>query len=363
MRLRAPGLPDFPWDTIAADGALAESHPGGACDLSVGTPVDPTPEVARRALAAAADAPGYPAVWGTPAVRAAIAAYLEQRWGAPHLSDRHVLPVIGTKELVGWLPLLLGVGPGDEVVIPEVAYPTYAVGALLVGATVVPAKSPDEVADRRPVLVWTNSPSNPSGRIDSAAEVRAWIEYARATGAVLAADECYGEFGWTGEPTSVLDEGVNGGSLDGVLAAYSLSKRSNLAGYRAGFVAGDPGIVAALLGLRKHLGMMVSTPVQAAMTAVLGDQAHVVAQRARYAARRETLAAALTSAGFRIDDSDGGLYLWATRDEPCRVTSHWLAERGIIVAPGDFYGAAGSRHVRIALTATDERIAAAAARL
>jgi len=360
---RPPDLPDFPWDTIAADVALAASHPGGACDLSVGTPVDPTPAIGQAALRDAADSPGYPAVWGTPELRAAIQAYLLHRWGATGLTERGVLPVIGSKELVGWLPILAGVRPGDTVVIPELAYPTYAVGALMAGARIVTAGSPADVADQSPALVWTNSPANPDGHVDSAAQTAAWVAYARDKGALLAADECYGEFGWDAEPVSVLDARVNGGSYDGLLGVYSLSKRSNLAGYRAGFVAGDATVVAGLLGLRKHLGMMVPSPVQAAMTVLLGDQSHVDEQRARYAARRTLLKNALVAAGFRIEGSQGGLYLWATRDEPGRVTAHWLATRGIIVAPGDFYGPAGAGFVRIALTATDERIAAAASRL
>jgi len=363
MRFRAPALPDFPWDTIADDIALAESHPDGACDLSVGTPVDPTPEIGRRALADASDAHGYPTVWGTSELHEAILTYVTNRWGAPQMDEHNVMAIIGAKELVAWLPILLGVKPGETVVIPEVAYPTYAVGALMAGARVVTASSPDDVADESPVLVWTNSPSNPSGAVDDEEHVRAWVEYARTKGALLAADECYGEFGWEAEPVSVLNRGINDCSPEGILGVYSMSKRSNLAGYRAGFVAGDSEIVMGLVGLRKHLGMMVPTPVQAAMTVLLGDQNHVYDQRARYAARRTSLSSALCEAGFAIDSSQAGLYLWATRGENGRITSHWLAERGIIVAPGDFYGEAGADHVRIALTATDERIAAACSRL
>jgi succinyldiaminopimelate transaminase len=244
-----------------------------------------------------------------------------------------------------------------------VAYPTYAVGALMAGARVVTATTPDEVAGESPLLVWTNSPSNPTGEVDDLERVKAWVDYARAKDAVLAADECYSEFGWDAQPVSVLDQRVNGGSVENLLGVYSMSKRSNLAGYRAGFVAGDETVVMALLEVRKQLGMMVSTPVQAAMTVLLGDQSHVELQRTRYASRRELLAKALVAAGFEIDGSQAGLYLWATKGEPGRVTSHWLAERGIIVAPGDFYGVTGADHVRIALTATDERIEAAAARL
>ena len=360
---RPLALPDFPWDTIADAGARARSHPDGICDLSVGTPVDPTPEIGRQALADASDAHGYPLTWGTSALRHAINDYLVTRWGAPDPTERGVLPVIGTKELVGWLPTLLGLGPDDTVVIPATAYPTYAVGAAVAGCRVVTAETPDDVADERPALVWTNSPSNPTGRVADEAETTAWIAYARERGALLVADECYGEFGWDAEPVSALDARLNGGDVTGIVGAYSLSKRSNLAGYRAGFIGGDASVVSQLLEVRKHLGMMVPAPVQAAMTVLLGDDDHVRIQRDRYAARRALLAPALLEAGFRIDHSNAGLYLWATRGENCRATVDWLADRGILAAPGDFYGTASTEHVRIALTATDERIAAAAARL
>jgi len=356
-------LPDFPWDTIAGAAARARSHAGGICDLSVGTPVDPTPELARKALAEASDAHHYPLTSGTPALRQAIEDYLSQRWGAPQLGDRGVLPVIGTKELVGWLPTLLGLGGQDTVVIPATAYPTYAVGAAVAGCRVVTAETPGDVVDERPALVWTNSPSNPTGRVADAAETSAWIAYCRDRGALLAADECYGEFGWDAEPVSALDARINGGDVTGIVGAYSLSKRSNLAGYRAGFIAGDPSVVSQLLEVRKHLGMMVSAPVQAAMTVLLGDDEHVRVQRERYASRRQVLSAALVAAGYRIDHSQAGLYLWVTLGEPGRATVDRLADLGILAAPGDFYGTAGADHVRIALTAPDERISAAAARL
>jgi len=360
-------LPDFPWDTIAGARATAAAHPDGICDLSVGTPVDPTPELARRALAEAADAHGYPTTMGTAALRDAIVDQMTRRWGAVGLGREGVLPVIGTKELVAWLPTQLGLGPDDTVVVPAVAYPTYAVGALLVGARTVPATDLDSLratlGDVRPALIWLNSPSNPTGEILDAAAMRGWVGYARETGAVLASDECYGEFGWEAEPWSVLHPDVCGDDHTGLLACHSLSKRSNLAGYRAGFIAGEAGIVQDLLELRKHTGMMMPAPVQAAMTALLGDDAHVREQRERYLARRAVLRPALEAAGYRIDHSEGSLYLWATRGEDSRTTLDRLAALGILAAPGDFYGTAGDRHVRIALTATDERIAAAARRL
>ena len=363
MSLRARNLPDFPWDSLAGAKARAQGHPDGIVDLSVGTPVDPTPELGQRALTAASDAPGYPTTWGTPQVRDAIRRYLAGRWGSVPIADEGVLPVIGTKELVAQLPFLLGLGPGDLVVIPEVAYPTYEVGARLVDAAVQPADDPSAIVAASPALVWINSPANPQGAILSAEQLAGWVQYCREHGAVLASDECYGEFGWDDQPVSVLHPSVNGGSLHGLLAVHSLSKRSNLAGYRAGFVAGDPDLVSELRELRKHAGGMVPAPVQAAMAALLGDQTHVDEQRARYLGRRERLRPALEAAGFRVDHSEGSLYLWCTRNESGRASVDWLAERGILVAPGDFYGAASGDHVRVALTATDERIDAAIRRL
>lgn len=355
-------LPVFPWDTLGQARATASAHPDGVVDLSVGTPVDPTPAVARRALAAASQAPGYPTTWGTPALRAAIIDYLAGRWAAEGLTDRNVLPVIGTKELVAGLPQQLGLGPDDLVVMPTTAYPTYDVGARLAGCRIQLCDDPEAVQGR-PSLIWINSPANPHGAIASESLLKRWIQFARAQGALLASDECYAEFGWASEPASVLRPDLCEGSTANLLVLHSLSKRSNLAGYRAGFVAGDGDAITELLEVRKHCGLMMPTPVQAAMAAALADQQHVEEQRTRYLRRRTVLADALIGAEFRIDHSEGSLYLWATRGEGCRATVTWLAELGILVAPGDFYGPAGQSHVRIALTATDERVDAAAGRL
>lgn len=356
-------LPDFPWDSLVPYRGRATAHPGGIADLSVGTPVDPTPAIARAALAAAAEAPGYPATYGTARLRQSVVDWLGRRFGIDGVDPDGVLPTIGSKELVAWLPTLLGMGDGDVVVHPELAYPSYDVGARLAGATPVPADSLTALGPRRVGLVWVNSPANPHGQVLPSEHLAKVVSWARERGAVVASDECYLEFGWAARPVSVLDPAVNGGSLDGILSVHSLSKRSNLAGYRAGFVVGDVMLVRRLLEVRRHAGMMMPTPVQAAMIAALGDDAHVEEQRARYATRRDVLQPALTKAGLRIDHSEAGLYLWATRDEPCWDTVGWLADRGILVAPGEFYGARGARHVRVALTATEERIRAAASRL
>jgi succinyldiaminopimelate transaminase len=355
-------LPDFPWDLLAPYKEQARQHPGGIVDLSVGTPVDPTPRVVRQALVDAADAPGYPATYGTPELRDAVAGWLTRRLGV-EADPAAVLPLIGTKEAVAWLPTLLGAGPGDTVAFPELAYPTYDVGARLAGATSRAVDGLFSLGPETPKIVWINSPSNPTGKVLPAEHLRKVVAWARTRGAIVISDECYSELGWDAEPVSVLRPDVCDGDHRGLLALHSLSKRSNLAGYRAGFVTGDPALVAALLEIRKHAGMIVPAPVQAAMTAAYGDDAHVEEQRARYARRRAVLRTALEAYGFRIDHSQAGLYLWATRDEPCWDTVKALAELGVLVAPGDFYGETGARHVRVAITATDERVDAAVARL
>lgn len=316
----------------------------------------------RDALAAGSNAPGYPLTAGNPRLRAAIAAWLAATCGAD-LPGLGVLPTIGSKELVAWLPTLLGIGPGDTVVIPEIGYPTYEVGVTLAGARAVRSDSLTALGPERVRLVWINSPSNPTGRVLPVAHLRKVVDWARERGAIVASDECYLPLGWEAEPVSVLSPEVRGDSYAGVLAVHSLSKRSNLAGYRGGFLGGDPAIVAEILSVRKHAGMIVPEPVQDAMTAALGDELHVTEQRGRYEARRERLRAALTGAGFRVEHSEAGLYLWSTRDEDCWETVAWLAERGILVAPGAFYGPAGVKHVRVALTASDAHIDEAVRRL
>ncbi|KOX02200.1 N-succinyldiaminopimelate aminotransferase [Streptomyces sp. NRRL B-3648] len=356
-------LPAFPWDKLAPYKKTAEAHPDGIVDLSVGTPVDPVPELVQKALIDAADSPGYPTVWGTPALRDAITGWLERRLGARGVTHRHVLPVVGSKELVAWLPTQLGLGPGDKVAYPRLAYPTYEVGARLARAAHEVYDDPRDLDPAGLKLLWLNTPSNPTGKVIGKQELTDIVAWARAHDVLVFSDECYLELGWETDPVSVLHPDVNGGSYDGIVAVHSLSKRSNLAGYRAAFVAGDPAVLGPLLEIRKHGGMMTSAPTQAAVVAALGDDAHVHEQRGRYAARREALRAALLAAGFRIEHSEASLYLWATRDESCWTTVADLAARGILVAPGDFYGEAGGNHVRVAFTATDERVRAAVSRL
>jgi succinyldiaminopimelate transaminase len=367
-------LPDYPWEAMAPYLAKASEHPGGVVNLSIGTPVDPTPALIQDALKAAADAPGYPTVHGTPALREAIAGWFERRRGVAGLDPRNIMPTVGSKELVAWLPLLLGLKPGDVVVRPKVAYPTYDIGATLAGATSVATDNLDELDDAtrsRVRLIWVNSPGNPTGSVRDAESLKALVVQARELGAVVASDECYAELGWGtwdvqrgGQRVpSILDPRVAGGSHQGLLAVYSLSKQSNLAGYRAAFVAGDPDLMPNLVNSRKHAGMIVPYPVQEAMRVALGDDTHVEAQKDLYRGRRERLVPALLDFGLEIKDSDAGLYLWSTAGENTWDTVARLAERGIVVGPGVFYGEAGNGYVRVALTGTDERIDAAVDRL
>jgi aspartate/methionine/tyrosine aminotransferase len=380
----AARIPEYPWDALAPLTEKARAFPGGAVDLSLGSPVDPVPAVVQDALAKAADAPGYPRTAGTPALREAAAGWLARSFDV-HVPPSAVLPVVGTKEFIAWLPTQLGLGAGDTVIYPSLAYPTYAVGAQLAGASPVAGDieageivAGDRVAGDRVAgdvpgdvpgdsarLLWVNSPSNPTGRVLSPESLRSAVEWARSRGCVVASDECYISLGWDVTPVSALHSSVRGDSLSGVLGVFSLSKRSSLAGYRAGFVAGDPELIAQLLLIRKQSGMIVPQPVQAAMTAALLDDVHAGEQKERYRARRGVLRSGLEAAGFRIDHSEAGLYLWAAKPgldgrAACELLA---ADCGILVGPGYMYGPAGASHIRLALTASDERIAAAAERL
>jgi succinyldiaminopimelate transaminase len=360
-------LPDYPWDAMRPYAEIARRHPDGIVDLSIGSPVDPTPSLVREALASATDAHSYPQTAGTPALREAVTRWFARRRNVSDVHDDEVLPTIGSKELVAWLPFMLGLGENDVVVHPRAAYPTYAVGAAIAGAVAVASDDPAEWPENTR-LVWLNSPGNPDGAVLDVAGLARAVARARELGAVVASDECYAELGWDGpwqhEPVpSLLDPRVTGGDRTGLLAVYSLSKQSNLAGYRAAFIAGDSVLIDRLLTVRKHAGMMPPAPVQAAMVAALEDDAHVAAQKELYRARRDVLRPALVGFGMRIDHSEAGLYLWGTKGVDAWETIAELAELGILAGPGPFYGDHFPDHVRLSLTATDERIAAAAARL
>ena len=357
-------FPEFPWNRLSPLWEIARKHPDGTIDLTVGAPVDPTPGVIRDALIGAVDAPSYPSTEGPVELRAAVVNYLARRGGVRCLTPEMVLPTIGTKEVISQLPAFLGLGEDDVIAIPDLGYPTYEIGALAAKSQILRYLDPCDVDTTGVAVLWLNSPSNPEGRILSSGDLRHILSRARSTGTLVVSDECYLEFGWTQEPVSILHPDVCDDDSSGILICNSLSKRSNLAGYRAGFLAGDQALLAGLLEYRKHMGQMVPSPVQAAMVAALDDDEHVAEQRERYLGRRLALRPALEAAGFVIDHSDGGLYFWVRREgEDCWQIAEWFAHRGVIGVPGEIYGDSGRQHVRLTITVEDHDVAEAVARL
>tara|TARA_B110000503_G_C7132581_1_gene407446 strand:+ start:869 stop:1906 length:1038 start_codon:yes stop_codon:yes gene_type:complete len=341
---------------LAPFGARAKEHAGGIIDLSQGTPVDQTPAFIQQELKNAANSPGYPLTIGTPELRSAMRNWATNVLGAS--GDFDVLPTIGSKELIAWLPSILR---AKTLLYPKVAYPTYLVGSMISQSENI-AVEIDAKSWPKSDLAWINSPSNPTGRVHSESELEAVIAYARENNSLVASDECYISFPATGPvPVSILK--LADGNNKNLLAVHSMSKRSNLAGYRAGLIVGDPDVIAEIREVRKHAGLLLPLPIQKAMTVALGDEEHVAIQAARYATRREVLSAALIAAGFQIDFSNAGLYIWCTRHEDSWKSVSWLADVGILATPGIFYGAAGAKHIRIAMTATDDQISQAASRI
>ena len=340
-------LPDFPWDALAPFGEKARAHPSGFIDLSQGTPVDPTPEFIQEAFRAASNSPSYPVTAGTSELREAITNWAKNELGAT--GEFGVLPLIGSKELVAWLPTIL---QSSHVLYPEIAYPTYLVGSMI-AKTKSTAVDFDATSWPKADLAWVNSPSNPTGRVNTDSELIKSIEWAR-NGSVVVADECYLEFGNGVTPKSILS--LTNGNNKNILAIHSLSKRSSMAGYRAAMMIGDKDLIAKILEVRKHAGMMVPLPVQKAMVAALSDNKHVALQRDLYNSRKAKVRNAIEKHGFKVEHSEAGLYLWATRGETDWDSVSWFAENGILVTPGHFYGEKGGKYVRIAMTATDAQI-------
>lgn len=360
-------LPEYPWQSLKPYSEKASRHKDGAIDLSVGSPIDETPEVIQRALKEFANAPGYPATAGSKEFREAVVKWFANRRNVPGLDPDQVMPTIGSKELISWLPVLLGLGKGDVVVQPKVAYTAYAVGAAFSGATLVSEDDPEKWPSNTK-LIWINSPGNPDGKVLNADQLAKALKRARELGALLASDECYAELGWS-TPwdkeviPSILDPRVCGENHEGLLCVYSLSKQSNMAGYRAAFAVGSKALIKDLVNLRMHAGMMMPVPTQQAVIAALGDYEHVAKEKDVYRARREKLLQAVKSYGFEVSDSEAGLYLWATLGKDCWDTVDEMAELGIVVVPGSFYGPFATDHVRFSLTASDSDISRAAARL
>lgn len=361
------GLPDYPWKSLKPYSEKAAQHQDGAIDLSVGSPIDPTPDSVQQALKKFSNSPGYPSTAGTAEFRKAVVEWFARRRQVPGLDPDQVMPSIGSKELISWLPTFLGIGPGDVVVQPKVAYTAYAVGAALSGATLVSEDDPEKWPTNTK-LIWINSPGNPDGKVLDVAGFAKAVARARELGALLASDECYAELGWSAPwdkevIPSVLDPRVCGDSHDGILCLYSLSKQSNMAGYRAAFAVGSKDLIRDLVNLRMHTGMIMPFPTQQAVIAALEDGTHVATEKAIYSKRRETLLAAVTAYGFEVTDSEAGLYLWATLGQDCWSTVGEMAQLGIVVVPGSFYGEHATKHVRFSLTATDSDISGAALRL
>jgi succinyldiaminopimelate transaminase len=329
---------------LAPYGEKAKKYPGGFIDLSQGTPVDPTPTFIQEALTKASNSPSYPLTAGSSQLKDAIRAWATLNLGATGEFD--VLPVIGSKEFVALLPTFL---QSKTVLYPKIAYPTYLVGALMASAKAIPVEI-DAKSWPTADLAWINSPSNPTGQVQSDSEILATINWARNNGSVIASDECYLSF--SKEAKSILS--LTGGNNEGVLAVHSLSKRSNLAGYRAAFVIGDSKLIDQIRQIRKHAGLIVPLPVQQAMIAALSDNNHAIEQAERYEKRRIKLITALSKAGFSIEFSKAGLYIWCSKNEDCYKTVDWFANLGVLVTPGSFYGS--EKFIRIALTATDESI-------
>lgn len=414
------GLPVFPWDTLAPFKKQALAHPQGLVDLSVGTPVDDTPLAVQQALQAAANSPGYPTVYGAVELREAIAKWCQEIRGSKVVTAKNCFPTVGSKELVANLGWQLGLGKEDKILFPEVAYPTYDICARLCGAEGIAVGHDYTQWPTDATLVWINTPGNPDGWVADEEWLAQVIVWAWENDVVLASDECYAQLGWDlplGQEItpsiltdSVLDKAQSlatqrwrnpaqaaqkAAGADRLLMVYSMSKQSNLAGYRASFVAGDQQLIMALVGVRKHAGFMVPMPNQQALQAALNAQNDALEQRERYRQRRVKLLAACEKSGLvNHPDSRAGLYLWMTLGRGAlavetqnfsqttvtpaqsvinKATSadhslDWqlvekFSELGILVAPGEFYGPAAAGYVRIALSASDEKIASACERL
>ncbi|HUY43768.1 MAG TPA: aminotransferase class I/II-fold pyridoxal phosphate-dependent enzyme [Acidimicrobiales bacterium] len=359
--------PPYPYERLDVVKDLANAWEGGAIDCSIGTPVDAPPEFVLAELARASGARGYPPSAGTLAFREAAATWLQRRLHV-ELDPGNVAACVGTKEFVGTVAgyLHLRQPERDTVLYPEISYPTYAMGATLAGLRSVPVRvengrldlasiSAEDVA--RTLVLWTNSPSNPTGDLDDLDAAATW---GRERGVLVASDECYSEFTWSSAPRTILEHGSQG-----VLALHSISKRSNLAGLRAGFYAGDPATVEFLRSVRQHAGFMVPAPVQAAVALAYGDDGHVEVQRERYRRRLEVLSGALVDFGVESSMPQGTFYLWCQR---LGLNGWELAEMiakasGLVVSPGELYGERGRDHVRVALVQPDERVELAAQRL
>lgn len=359
--------PPYPYDQLDRLAKLGATHEGGLVDLSIGTPCDPPPPAVIAALGGSNAERGYPPSIGSLPLREAIRSWISRRFDVD-VPLGQIAACIGTKEFVATTPqyLKLRTPSRDTVLYPAVAYPTYEMGAILAGCrpVAVPARADggldlaaiDPADAARALLLWVNSPSNPTGALSDLDAAAAW---GRSHGVPVFSDECYVEFTWEGRGRTILERG-----LDGVVAVHSLSKRSNLAGVRVGFYAGDAELVEYLKEVRKHVGMMVPGPAQAAGVAALVDDEHVRVQRDRYRHRLERMAHVLSAwSGLDVPLPAGGFYLWFDAHDGWAFAERLAVEGGALVSPGDFYGAGGANNVRVAVVQTDDRIERVAQRL
>lgn len=358
--------PPYPYDRLDRLVPVAERQPGGVVDLSIGTPMDPPPPAVVAAFSTSDAERGYPNSIGTAALRDAVVRWMERRF-AVTVDPAAVGACIGSKEFVGTLPqwLRLRTPERDTILYPAVAYPTYEMGAILAGCRPVAVPMVDGRLDLdaitaadagRALALWANSPGNPTGAVD---DLRRLADWGRAHGLPVFSDECYVEFSWEGPGRTILEHG-----LDGVVAVHSLSKRSNLAGARVGFYAGDPDLVRYLQEVRRHVGMMVPGPAQHAAVVALDDDAHVDEQRQRYHRRLQRMAAILGAwSNVEIALPAGGFYLWFPVGDGWRYTERLAEAAGALVSPGEFYGSSVDDHIRVAVVQPDERIELVAERL
>ena len=346
--------PPYPYDRLDEIKAIASSHRNGSLDLSIGTPNDAPPPAVVAALSSSDTERGYPPSIGTPAFREAAAQWLNLTVGAD-ITREDVRAAVGTKEFVAGLPhwLKLRRPDLDTVLYPAVSYPSYAMGADLANCRAVPVPVDDQWRIRldmideadaaRALCLWVNTPGNPAGGIDDLGQAAAW---GRKRSIPVFSDECYAEFTWSQDPVSILQHGT-----EGVVALHSLSKRSNLAGVRSGFYAGDAELLHYLSEVRKHLGFIVPGPVQAASVVAFADQAHVEDQRQRYMSRLVAMQSRLADMGVAADLPGGGFYLWvrAPNGDGWDFARQLATELGVVGSPGEFYGDAARNHVRLAM--------------
>ncbi|MGC8480279.1 MAG: pyridoxal phosphate-dependent aminotransferase [Acidimicrobiales bacterium] len=344
---------------------------GEVIDLSVGSPTDPAPHVVVERLREAERLGGYPASAGFPDLRAAYERWVVKRFGMA-LDQLSAGMCLGTKEFIASLPgLLRTLQPDRDVLLyPSVSYPTYRFGAEIAGLQPVAVPlAEDGVMDfervdrqlrERALLCWVNAPSNPTGVSRGIKEA---VDFGEKSGCVVASDECYVDYVWSGEPTSAASI-----RSERVLSVHSLSKRSNLAGLRVGGYLGDPAIVSQLLRLRREAGLMIPGPIQIAAIAAYEDEEHVAMQRSRYHARLVMLRDALAGRGFEVALPEGGIYLWfkgpSDRFPTGRSLARYLAEiAGVVVSPGDQFGADSTSYVRMAMCAPTSLISLIAERI